>query len=158
MTKLAYPPIHGGRAIHLDDINLPDATLRASISLGWLTPFTIGRQKYVMSDELREAIHKLGMEVGYPLVKPNQTQPNQSKENVVALYRHFDSDGVLLYVGIAVDPTNRLKQHLNVSHWRDSIVRVEIERHPTREAALAAELEAIRTEKPLHNIAGRVAA
>jgi hypothetical protein len=40
----------------------------------------------------------------------------------------------------------------------DQIDAVKVERFPSRKAALAAELEAIRTENPLHNIAGKVAA
>jgi hypothetical protein len=35
---------------------------------------------------------------------------------------------------------------------------IQSARAEAREAALAAELEAIRTEKPLHNIVGKVAA
>jgi predicted GIY-YIG superfamily endonuclease len=64
----------------------------------------------------------------------------------------------LLYVGISVDPVRRLFEHSVSSHWYDQIDTVKIERHPTRAAAEAAELEAIRTEKPLHNLAGREAA
>jgi hypothetical protein len=75
-----------------------------------------------------------------------------------ALYRHFDVNGVLLYVGIAVDPVQRLNGHRSGAYWYDQIDIIKIVRYPTREAALAGELEAIRTEKPLHNIAGRVAA
>jgi hypothetical protein len=80
------------------------------------------------------------------------------KRKPAALYRHFDANGVLLYVGIAVDPVQRLNGHRSGSRWYDQISRVDIERYPTREAALAAALAAIRNEKPLHNIVGRVAA
>jgi hypothetical protein len=74
-----------------------------------------------------------------------------------SLYRHFDEDGVLLYVGIAVDPVRRLSGHRH-SHWYDKIDTIRIEHCPTHEAALAAELEAIRTEKPVHNVGGKAAA
>jgi hypothetical protein len=69
-----------------------------------------------------------------------------------------DEQASLLYVGVSLNAVARLSAHNRDSHWFNRIARVEVERHPTREAALAAELEAIRTEKPLHNIAGRVAA
>lgn len=68
------------------------------------------------------------------------------------LYRHFDKDGDLLYVGISLSTVHRLGQHQENSHWFESITRVEIERFPTREAALQAEAMAIKHEKPLHNV------
>ena len=69
------------------------------------------------------------------------------------LYRHFDHNGVLLYVGISLSTVQRLGQHRDHSHWFDAIVRVEIESFETRAAALDAEREAIRAEHPLCNIA-----
>jgi hypothetical protein len=72
-----------------------------------------------------------------------------------ALYRHFDSEGCLLYVGISLNAIARLANHRLTSHWFETVARVEIERFRSRQAALAAERKAIRTEKPLHNIAGR---
>jgi hypothetical protein len=71
------------------------------------------------------------------------------------LYRHFDSDGRLLYVGISMSTLIRLRQHKMVSHWFESIVRVEIEYHESREAAMNAEQRAVVDENPLHNIALR---
>lgn len=70
-----------------------------------------------------------------------------------ALYRHYDADGQLLYVGIALSPVARLSQHMSASHWSDDIATVTIERHETREDAEDAERAAIREEKPAHNIA-----
>ena len=68
------------------------------------------------------------------------------------LYRHFNSKGDLLYVGISLSAFNRLAQHRDHSHWFNDIERVELEAHETRCAALAAERRAIETEHPLHNI------
>jgi hypothetical protein len=80
-----------------------------------------------------------------------------TKDVETSLYRHFDQDGTLLYVGIAIDPIKRLYSHSSVSHWYDQIETVKIKRYPSRYTALAAEVEAIRTEKPLYNVAGKVA-
>jgi hypothetical protein len=74
---------------------------------------------------------------------------------LTALYRHFSIEGALLYVGISLSPIYRLATHVNGSRWVQQIHRVSIEWHPTREAALAAELFAIQTEHPLHNIVGK---
>jgi hypothetical protein len=68
------------------------------------------------------------------------------------LYRHFDTAGVLLYVGISLSTLNRLAQHKTDSHWFEEIARIEIERHPSRAAALAAERKAIANENPRHNL------
>lgn len=68
----------------------------------------------------------------------------------VALYRHFDADGRLLYVGISRSVTARLTQH-SESPWDHLIARIEVERFPTREEAEAAERAAIRSERPIHN-------
>lgn len=69
-----------------------------------------------------------------------------------ALYRHFGSDGSLLYVGISLSWPARTKAHAGGSRWFDQVARVELERFPTREAALEAEREAIKGEKPQFNI------
>lgn len=73
------------------------------------------------------------------------TEPTQ-------LYRHFDGQGRLLYVGISLDALTRLGEHRANSAWFDRITRVEIQRHPTREGALEAEQIAIWKEKPECNI------
>lgn len=69
-----------------------------------------------------------------------------------ALYRHFAADGSLLYVGISLSPIARLCQHRETSGWYGEIARVEVEWHPNREAALAAEKAAIQAEGPRHNV------
>lgn len=69
-----------------------------------------------------------------------------------ALYRHFAADGSLLYVGISLSPLARLSQHRDSSPWYGEIARVEVEWHPNREAALAAEKAAIQAEGPRHNV------
>ena len=68
------------------------------------------------------------------------------------LYRHYDSDKKLLYVGISLSAAARLAQHRDAAHWFDDIATVTIETFPNREAALAAERKAIINEKPVCNI------
>ncbi|MBP5892819.1 GIY-YIG nuclease family protein [Streptomyces scabiei] len=72
-----------------------------------------------------------------------------------ALYRCFDADEELLYVGISYDPTARWKQHQsNSPWWRDVAVRT-VEWFDDRPAAEAAERKAIQTEGPRHNVVHR---
>lgn len=68
------------------------------------------------------------------------------------LYRHFDAEGALLYVGISLSAVNRLSQHKDCSHWFDDIARVDIETFPSRHEALRAEKAAILAENPRHNL------
>ena len=68
------------------------------------------------------------------------------------LYRHYDNNKKLLYVGISLSAAVRLAQHREAAHWFDEIANVTIETFPTREAALAAERNAIANENPACNI------
>lgn len=69
------------------------------------------------------------------------------------LYRHFDGENALLYVGISLSTFTRLSQHRDHSQWFKKVARVSIEHFPTREEAIAAEKKAIKTEAPMFNIA-----
>ena len=71
-----------------------------------------------------------------------------------ALYRHYDADGGLLYVGISLCAVSRLAQHRLAAKWYSDIRRVEVEWFNNRPAAVDAEKLAIVKEKPRHNIVG----
>lgn len=68
------------------------------------------------------------------------------------LYRHFDSEGNLLYVGISINPFKRLNEHKQASSWFDKVKNLTIERFESRDQALIAETDAILNEKPIYNI------
>lgn len=72
-----------------------------------------------------------------------------------AVYRHYDADQVLIYVGCSVAPIARLCEHQDGSPWGRTTATVTIEWWPTKAEALAAEAAAIQTEKPLVNRTGR---
>ena len=67
------------------------------------------------------------------------------------LYRYFDSEGRLLYVGITGDNTKRQSQHRRNSFWFGEIASAKFEHFDTRRDAAQAEVLAIKNEKPLHN-------
>lgn len=69
-----------------------------------------------------------------------------------SLYRHFDADGKLLYVGVSLSSVKRLMEHRSSSHWFPDISTVTIEKFPSREEVLQAERRAILEENPIHNI------
>lgn len=70
------------------------------------------------------------------------------------LYRYFDSEGQLLYVGITGDNTKRQSQHRRNSFWFGEIHSATFEHFEQRDSALEAEALSIRHEKPKYNIAG----
>lgn len=77
-------------------------------------------------------------------------QENSSRR--YCLYRHFDADDALLYLGISISHFNRLAQHKDCSSWFSKIVKVTLEFYDTRDAVLSAEKNAIINEKPKYNI------
>lgn len=68
------------------------------------------------------------------------------------LYRFFDVQDRLLYVGIAGRPAERAHQHSKEKEWWLEVTRSTYEHFTTREAAAAAEVAAIVTEHPLYNV------
>lgn len=69
------------------------------------------------------------------------------------LYRAFDEENILLYVGVTGNLAQRQSTHRNNSPWCDETIRWEVENYPTRLAALGAETKAIQMEKPIYNVA-----
>lgn len=70
------------------------------------------------------------------------------------LYRLYNADGQLLYVGIAARWPGRLNQHRASKHWFHTVTRVKLAHFQTRRDAARAELEAIHAEHPLFNSQG----
>jgi predicted GIY-YIG superfamily endonuclease len=68
-----------------------------------------------------------------------------------ALYRFYDSDSKLLYVGISSNWQARLKQHYKDSQFHSEATLITIERYGTRAEVEAAEKLAIETELPKYN-------
>ncbi|MFC8885850.1 hypothetical protein ACFT54_09845 [Streptomyces cinereoruber] len=74
-------------------------------------------------------------------------------EQPAAVYRLWAEDGSLLYIGSAYNPEGRCKGHQSKPWWPLVASRTD-EWHATREAAYAAEREAIPRESPAHNVFG----
>jgi predicted GIY-YIG superfamily endonuclease len=85
-----------------------------------------------------------------------QSKPNNSPKypRGVYLYRHWDADGRLLYVGIANMPGQRERQHAKSSPWMEFQAEMTVERFETRREAEDAEDAAIANEQPIFNLAG----
>ena len=86
-----------------------------------------------------------------PYTEKADREQAKRKKGKTALYRHFDKDGQLLYVGISLSHVARLSQHRDGSPWYEDIAHVTIEWHKTRVDAELAETTAIGREAPKYN-------
>ena len=77
--------------------------------------------------------------------------PAQVEDGEVALYRFFDREDRLLYVGITEEPIKRWNAHASRKWW-PSAARYRVEWYATRPKAERAEREAIVAERPQHNV------
>jgi hypothetical protein len=68
-----------------------------------------------------------------------------------ALYRLYDAEDRLLYVGIASDVRRRWRMHEWEKPWWHLVSGNRIEWFPSRQEARAAELVAMEDESPLYN-------
>lgn len=68
------------------------------------------------------------------------------------LYRFYNAEGHLLYVGITSNPPARFSQHRQQKQWWSDVATIQLEQFADRDQLAAAEIKAIRQEKPLHNI------
>lgn len=119
------------------------------------------RHGYLVRRRIRDAqgLFKTVLDV-YDTPQPTTSAPAPGRHPVPHyprgeyLYRHWDADGRLLYVGIAKRPMARERQHEASSPWMVFQAEMTVEPFGSRADAEAAEAEAIRTEEPLFNVAG----
>lgn len=73
-------------------------------------------------------------------------------EGRTAVYRLFDANGELLYVGCSLNPPARCEKHSKHKPWWHEVADRADEWHDTRAEAEAAEKLAIQTENPKYNV------
>lgn len=71
----------------------------------------------------------------------------------VVLYRLFDADRRLLYIGVTANAQRRLKKHWHTKPWCRDVVAAVFEQVHHRDQ-WDAEATAIRNERPKYNLAG----
>ena len=83
----------------------------------------------------------------------------ENSPNAPGVYKMYDQDGTLLYVGKAKNLSNRLRQYLDISKlelhkqiMRPLVTRVEWETVATESDALVREQELIKSLRPKYNI------
>lgn len=71
------------------------------------------------------------------------------------VYRCFDDEDDLIYVGSTINAARRIRQHRSSTYWWEDVERVTFDTYDTEAHARRAEAEAIASEEPFYNIAGR---
>ncbi|MFL1904788.1 GIY-YIG nuclease family protein [Streptomyces tauricus] len=79
------------------------------------------------------------------------TVPNGPRET--AVYRLYDADGTLLYVGISYDVKIRFADHKANKDWWPSVATEDVRWFPGRDEAWAEEQRVIHEEHPRWNVA-----
>lgn len=69
------------------------------------------------------------------------------------LYKMYNSERTLLYVGVTSNAWVRLEGHMKEKKsWTDNISSITWQRYPDKPSALEAETKSIVTELPVYNI------
>lgn len=131
-------------ARHVLDMSDSSDNLRYRNALRTLCSLTISEKKKVVAQAM-------GI---LPIIASRMySLPSEDLKGATSVYRHFDSAGTLLYVGIAADLDSRNYWHRRNSKWFISVSRTTLEWFNTRVEALKAETRAIKTEEPVFNVA-----
>lgn len=77
-----------------------------------------------------------------------------SQDTVTTLYRFYDADWRLIYVGISGNPPVRFDQHRALKPWWRRVAFIRCQHFDSRNDALIAETMAIRDERPPFNLVG----
>jgi len=72
--------------------------------------------------------------------------------SIHALYRFFDAEADLLYVGISINPGYRFSQHRDDKPWWTEVSDIKIEPFADRRSVMDAERAAIIAEQPRYNV------
>jgi prevent-host-death family protein len=72
-----------------------------------------------------------------------------------ALYRLYNAEDRLIYVGVTKDLKARFRQHRADKPWWSEVAMKDVEWHVDSESALAEERKLIRDELPRYNERGR---
>jgi hypothetical protein len=101
-------------------------------------------------------VHRAARVKSQPAVGRSSRQDGvvTADERATTLYRFFDARGQLLYVGITERKALRFEEHRRSKGWWTKVDSITTQHFATRDEAAAAELAAIRSESPLHNIVG----
>jgi predicted GIY-YIG superfamily endonuclease len=119
---------------------------RFNVSKGYILE---ARRLFKTNQELFQQVLKGSAKL--PIVRPTR---HQNKDHVsYSLYRVYDSDGVLLYIGKTWNMENRMNDHSRHSKWWNEFSTMTVERNfYDYDSLTKAETMAIRDEQPKYNL------
>lgn len=106
-------------------------------------------------NEIAKALGVSQATVGRSLSRNDPDRPGATtspKPTMQTLYRMFDADGQLLYVGISVNPMSRMKHHASAQPWWEEVSGIDLEKYATRDQVMEAERRAVENENPRYNV------
>lgn len=77
---------------------------------------------------------------------------HSTKEKETLLYRIFNSDGEIIYIGITCCYEIRMRGHKDSKFWWNEVDSIKTRKYPNRTKALEAEKRAIKKYNPVYNI------
>lgn len=90
------------------------------------------------------------------IVQGQMTHPGVQAKGTdeTAVYRLYDVNDRLLYVGMGRNPMGRWASHADQHAWWPDVARFEVTWYPTRQEAAAEERRALREDDAAHNVHG----
>ena len=76
---------------------------------------------------------------------------NSTPEQPTSVYRYYDINGLLLYVGITSRGLSRNREHNTTKEWWHYVIRQDVDHYPTRAEALSVENSLIGLYRPPFN-------
>jgi predicted GIY-YIG superfamily endonuclease len=76
-------------------------------------------------------------------------------QGLFTLYRFYDVEGALIYVGQTTNPSARISTHRSEKAWWTEVGSIEVEHCACKEHLDRAERNAIIAERPRYNVAGK---
>ena len=76
----------------------------------------------------------------------------RSVEETHILYRFYDDEERLLYIGVTVDPGKRMSAHCHGKSWWQSVHNITMQNFSSSSDLMCAEREAIKAEDPIYNV------
>lgn len=138
------------RMWHIPIAGDPDAavehglTLKAKCGLVWVPTRTGGKGSGGVEDEWPDC------------PRCHDPRPTRVPGRPHYVYRCYDQDDRLIYVGCTFSPLSRMDQHRLSTWWWEQVRRTRYTVFPNKSYALFAERTAIETENPRWNIRHRV--
>jgi predicted GIY-YIG superfamily endonuclease len=81
--------------------------------------------------------------------RPKYTHLNNKATYV---YRMYGTNDSLLYVGLSVNLSNRISNHVHEKEWADEVMYMKAELFPCRDSAKWAERQLVQRNAPKYNV------